>query len=108
MTFLNIKKNKNIRIILRRRHSTDSGTVFLHTIFHTNVCNQLFRKQPKLTKFLKNAQNFNLKPFLESALVTESKTVFGFSCLAPEVLFMGTQKCVKSNLWVLKKWYIWR
>ena len=66
--------------------------MFLHTILHTNVCNQWVKKQPKFPKFLKKSQNFNVKPVLESVLVTESKTVLGFSCLAPEVPFLGYPK----------------
>ena len=49
--------------------------MFLHTILHTNVCYQWVQKQPKFSKFLKNAKNFNSKTGLESVLVTESKTV---------------------------------
>ena len=45
-----------------------------------------------------NAQNFNSKPVLESVLVTESKTVLGFSCLAPEVLFSGYPEMPKIKL----------
>ena len=72
--------------------------MFLHTILHTNVCYQWVQKQPKFSKFLKNAQNFNSKPVLESVLVTESKTVLGFLCLAPEVTFLGYPKMPQIKL----------
>ena len=70
----------------------------LHTILHTNVCSQWVQKQPKFQKFLKNAKNLNSKPVLESVLVTESKTVLGFLCLAREVQFFGYPKMPKIKL----------
>ena len=55
-------------------------------------CNQV----TKIWKNLKNYQNSNLKPVLESVLVTDSKSGFRFWFWAPEVQFLGTQKCQKT------------
>ena len=84
----------------------------LHTILHTNVCYQWVQKQPKFAKILKNAQNLNSKPVLESVLVTDSKTVLRFSCLAPEVQLWTVMESVTKNnsktgfefkYWAIKK-----
>ena len=64
---------------------------------HTNECNWWAQKHPKFSKILKNAQNSNLKPVLESVLVADFKSVLGFSCLAPEVPFFGYPKMPKIN-----------
>ena len=59
-------------------------------------CNQ----GTKIWKHLKNYQNSNLKPVLESVLVTDSESGVRFWFWAPEVPYLGTQKCQNSWFWV--------
>ena len=81
--------------------STQSLGIFRNVIYtplyiQMNVTK--IQKQHKFSKFLKNAQHWNPKQVLELVLVTHSKTGLGFSCLAPEVQFLGYPKMPKINL----------
>ena len=50
---------------------------FTHEWYNTYIYNS---KITKISKFLKNGQNLNPKPVLESVLDTDSKTGLGFLC----------------------------
>ena len=118
------QKSLVVRPVLRRRHSTDSGTVFGMTLALTTFwafCETLLTHttyiQMNAIGGSKNTQNFQsslkkLKIWIENQFWNQVWSLipklFSVFCVYHQKYhFLGTKRIDFRHFWVPKKWYFW-